>query len=95
MQESYVEGLHRPYTFEDVEHIARQQLTSYENEFHGKEWVFFDTWLIITRVWFEVVYKVGSQMDRWRDQGGQFRPGSVLCTGYTMDSGSSQGEWRR
>ncbi len=23
----------------------------------GKEWVFFDTWLIITRVWFEVVYK--------------------------------------
>ncbi len=53
----YVEGLNRPYTFEDVENIARHQLRSYESEFTGKEWVFFDTWLIITRVWFEVVYK--------------------------------------
>ncbi len=60
----FVEGLHRPYTFEDVEHIARQQLTSYENEFPGKEWVFFDTWLVITRVWFEVVYKMVPQ---WLD----------------------------
>jgi len=53
----YVEGLHRPYTFEDVEIIARHQLKSYESDFPGKEWVFFDTWLIISRVWFEVVYK--------------------------------------
>lgn len=53
----YIEGLDRPYTYEDVEHIAKQQLLSYESEFPGKEWVFFDTWLMITRVWFEVVYK--------------------------------------
>ena len=23
---------------------------------NAKGWVFFDTWLIITRVWFDVVY---------------------------------------
>jgi len=53
----YVEGLDRPYTIEDVEHIARHQLSSFEEDFPGKEWIFFDTWLIITRVWFDVVYK--------------------------------------
>ncbi|MFO7669592.1 MAG: ATP-binding protein [Bacteroidales bacterium] len=53
----FVEGLDRPYTFEDVEHIARHQILSYEKEISDKEWVFFDTWLIITRVWFDVVFK--------------------------------------
>jgi len=54
---TYVEGLNRPYTFEDVEHIAMQQMASYQQDFSGSEWVFFDTWLIISRVWFEVVFK--------------------------------------
>ncbi len=53
----YVEGLDRPYSFEDVEHIAGQQLSSYEREYPETEWVFYDTWLMITRVWFEVVYQ--------------------------------------
>ena len=61
----YVEGLERPYTIEDVEHIARQQLLSYERDFAGKEWIFFDTWLIITRVWFDVVYK---RVPEWLDE---------------------------
>ena len=61
---AYVEGLDRSYTFEDVEHIARQQLSSYEKEYPGSDWVFFDTWLMITRVWFEVVYQCVPQ---WLD----------------------------
>lgn len=61
----YVEGLGRPYTAEDVEHIARHQLSSYEENYQGKDLVFFDTWLIITRVWFDVVYhKVPAWIDR-------------------------------
>lgn len=60
----YIEGLDRPYTYEDVEHIARKQLLSYESKFTGKEWVFFDTWLMITKVWFEVVYK---KVPHWLD----------------------------
>jgi len=47
----YIAGLHRPYNFEDLEHIAKTQtdqiLASSESEL-----VFFDTCLIITKVWF-------------------------------------------
>ena len=55
---SYVENLSRPYTREDIENIARYQLTQ-EKEFLAKArngYLFFDTWFIITKIWFEVVY---------------------------------------
>ncbi|MCP4309815.1 MAG: ATP-binding protein [Bacteroidetes bacterium] len=61
---AYVEDLDHPYNFGDVEHIARQQLSSYERDYPGTEWVFFDTWLMITRVWFEVVFK---RVPQWLD----------------------------
>jgi nicotinamide riboside kinase len=38
-----------------VEHIALRQLEEYETR-HHPDWLFFDTWLIITKVWFEVLY---------------------------------------
>ncbi len=53
----YVERLTRPYTYEDVEHIAEQQAREYEREYPGWEWLFFDTWLILTRVWFQVAFQ--------------------------------------
>jgi NadR type nicotinamide-nucleotide adenylyltransferase len=55
---SYVESLGRPYTREDVESIARHQLLE-EQEYQAKARngiLFFDTWLIITKIWFDVVY---------------------------------------
>jgi len=55
---TYVEGLQRPYTYEDVENIARHQVRQ-EEEFSasfGSSVLFMDTWLIMTKVWFEVVY---------------------------------------
>jgi NadR type nicotinamide-nucleotide adenylyltransferase len=52
----YVEQLGRQTNFEDVEHIARQQASEYEKVYESGEFVFFDTWLIITRVWFDLVY---------------------------------------
>jgi nicotinamide riboside kinase len=52
----YIERLGRPYTYEDVEHIAEQQAREYEREYPGWEWLFYDTWLILTRVWFQVVF---------------------------------------
>lgn len=54
----FIEKLDRPYTYEDVEYIAREQI-KLRNEYfaHVSDWVFFDTDLIITRVWFEEVYK--------------------------------------
>ena len=54
---AYVENLNRPYTREDVEAIARHQieeLTGVSNVETGV--CFFDTELIITKVWMEHVY---------------------------------------
>jgi len=55
---SYVENLNRPYTFEDVEHIAKQQVEDAKAyELKANKLLFLDTYLIITKVWFDVVYQ--------------------------------------
>lgn len=60
----YVEKLESPCSYQDVEHIARRQQEAYEFNYPPGTYVFFDTWLIITRVWFEVVFqKVPSWID--------------------------------
>jgi NadR type nicotinamide-nucleotide adenylyltransferase len=55
---NYVENLNCPYTFNDVEHIARQQFAEIQKDYsaEAQKYVFFDTDLIITKVWFEVVF---------------------------------------
>jgi len=54
----YIENLNRPYTYDDVVHIAERQIQE-EAEFEGKanHILFYDTYLIITKVWLDVVYK--------------------------------------
>ncbi len=54
----YVEKLTRPYTYEDVMHIAEIQIKQ-EKEYEKKanRLLFYDTYLIITKVWFDVVFK--------------------------------------
>lgn len=54
----YVENLERPYTYADVEQIAKHQLSE-ERIFESKAsngLLIFDTWFIITKVWFDVVF---------------------------------------
>jgi len=54
---TYIEGLHRKYTFDDVEKIAKLQVETLRNlSTQPAPYVFVDTWLIITKVWFEFVY---------------------------------------
>ena len=55
----YVSSLHRPYTRDDVEAIARRQIEQ-EREYAGwpaERHVFFDTDLIVTKVWFAYCYR--------------------------------------
>ena len=56
----YVASLHRHYTYEDVCHIARTQIEQIKDVGSGKweasDIIFFDTELIVTRVWFDYVY---------------------------------------
>ncbi len=53
----YIENLDRKYNYPDVETIARKQidlLNQLSNS--GIPYLFIDTWLIITKIWFEFVF---------------------------------------
>jgi NadR type nicotinamide-nucleotide adenylyltransferase len=52
----YVENLGRQYCYRDVMHIAEKQLEQVKSSYGDNKIVIFDTWLIITKIWFEVVY---------------------------------------
>lgn len=55
---NYIEQLERNYKFSDVEHIAREQIQQL-HDLKKKDipWVFSDTWLVITKIWFEEVFQ--------------------------------------
>ena len=54
---AYIERINRPYTYQDIVKIAKEQvLTQQKLEIHNKNFFFYDTWLIITKIWFIEVY---------------------------------------
>jgi nicotinamide riboside kinase len=53
---TYIENLHRKYTYADIEYIARKQIEDEVKLNQDHTIIFFDTWLIITKVWFDFVY---------------------------------------
>jgi len=52
----YIEKLQEKYSYNDVEEIARKQIEIEKQIDTKSPMVFFDTWLIITKVWFDFVY---------------------------------------
>ena len=63
---TYVERLGRPYTYEDVEHIAREQERQLsEAVTKGDRIIILDTYLVITKIWFREVY---GKIPEWIDQ---------------------------
>ncbi|MEI7830837.1 MAG: ATP-binding protein [Prolixibacteraceae bacterium] len=62
----YIESLDKPYTFSDVEAIAKYQMKEELNAmaFDTDGIIIMDTWLIITRVWFDVVF---GRIPEWID----------------------------
>jgi NadR type nicotinamide-nucleotide adenylyltransferase len=61
----YVENLPHHYTYEDVETIANAQVEQYlATKSSSDRLFFFDTWLIITKVWFNWVF---SRTPEWLD----------------------------
>ena len=62
---NYVENLNRPYQYSDLEFIANKQVEDLAKHTPlANNILFLDTYLIITKVWFEVVYK---KMPEWLD----------------------------
>lgn len=53
---TYIENLNRHYTYKDVEEIARLQIEKEQGINSNESMVFFDTWLIITKVWLDFVF---------------------------------------
>ena len=55
---NYVENLDRPYDYNDVVRIAQHQIIEEETYTAkaGQGILFFDTWLVITKVWFDLVF---------------------------------------
>ena len=56
---NYIENLNGKYQYNDVEHIAKkqvQELTAFNQL--NLPWIFSDTWLIITKIWFEEVFGI-------------------------------------
>ncbi len=54
----YIGSLNQPYTYDDVEHIARMQVSQVESYIsRANRFLFLDTYLIITKIWFEVVFE--------------------------------------
>lgn len=61
----YITNLKRKYTYHDVEHIAQIQYRQIKQaESVNKDFVFFDTDLIITKIWFDVVF---NKIPDWLD----------------------------
>ncbi len=54
---SYIENLKFPYNYSDVENIAKKQVEDYYYHSNRNSLVIFDTWLIITKVWFGKVFQ--------------------------------------
>jgi NadR type nicotinamide-nucleotide adenylyltransferase len=53
----YVGGLERSYDYDDVVHIAEMQVKQAEEYNHAANRILFlDTYLIITKVWFDLVF---------------------------------------
>jgi nicotinamide riboside kinase len=61
----YLAGLDRPYAFEDVERIARVQVAQLHDYPDVLPILFLDTYLIITKVWFRVVF---GRIPEWIDE---------------------------
>jgi nicotinamide riboside kinase len=53
----YIGNLCRPYQYDDLVHIAEvQRKQAHDLQEHANRIVFLDTYLIITKVWFKVVF---------------------------------------
>lgn len=71
----YVENLQRNYVFEDLEKIAYRQFEQINTKYtDALNYIFFDTDLIITKVWFDLVFK---KTPEWLNQ-------AINCSNFNL-----------
>jgi nicotinamide riboside kinase len=80
---TYIEALESPYTLNDVIEIGKKQIDQLDAEYKEYEMVFFDTGLIITKVWLELVF---NESPSWIDNAlNKIRPDLVLLCYPDLD----------
>ena len=57
----YIAGLDRPYTKRDLMDIAREQISQFREKKYATGMVIYDTGLIITKVWLELVFNADTE----------------------------------
>lgn len=62
---SYVENQNGHYNYTDIENIAKEQLNEYDKSKDHEGIVLFDTFLIVTKVWFKHVY---NKLPEWFEE---------------------------
>ncbi len=61
----YICNLGRTYNYRDIEHIALQQVVSEKHYFSfARNFLFYDTFLVVTKIWFMILY---DRYPRWID----------------------------
>ena len=53
----YIEKLDAKYTYSDIESIAKRQINQLSSKEYFNKYIFFDTGLIITKIWFREVFR--------------------------------------
>ncbi len=62
----YISRLSRPYNYDDLVKISLKQAEQYDEIGKGEEgYIFFDTWLVVTKVWFVEVF---NRYPDWLDE---------------------------
>ena len=55
---NYIKNLNRAYNYEDIELIAQRQVEQLNSALKlNHDIIILDTWLFITKIWFEVLYQ--------------------------------------
>lgn len=63
---AYIQDLKESYSYNDVERIARKQTKQLKESLNSnKPIIILDTWLLITKIWFEVVFE---SVPQWIDK---------------------------
>jgi len=63
---AFIANLQRPYTYNDVVTIAEKIIEDWNNHLASVQPVFFDTEMILTKIWFEVAFnKTPSNIQTW------------------------------
>ena len=85
---NYIKNLNRAYNYEDIELIAQRQVEQLNSALKlNHDIIILDTWLFITKIWFEVLYQT---YPGWLDESIFFWYATPTCHGLMILCGKTE-----